>query len=126
MTHGRRCRNEAEQLERNLNMATRRNGAATPVVPSWLTPGRAKALAGLSIFTLALAVGGFFLYEGWHRIAYVTAFVSMSLANLALSAATLLPPGRESRALGLVVTPLAAVMMVALAITLAFQFGWVS
>jgi hypothetical protein len=84
----------------------------------------AKILVGLSAFTLALAVSGVFLYDGWHRIAYVTAFVSMSLANLANASATLLPESQKSSALRSVVTPLAIVMMVALAITLAFQTGW--
>jgi hypothetical protein len=86
----------------------------------------AKILVGLSIFTLALAVNGVFLYDGWHRIAYVTAFVSMSLANLANASGILLPEGRKSRALRSAVTPLAVMMMVALAITLAFQIGWLS
>lgn len=86
----------------------------------------AKILVGLSIFTLALAVSGIFLYDGWHRIAYVTAFVSMSLANLANASGTLLPEGRQTRALRLAVTPLAVVMMIALAFTLAFQMRWLS
>lgn len=86
----------------------------------------AKILVGLSIFTLALAVSGVFLYDGWHRIAYVTAFVSMSLANLANASGTLLPESQRSRALRVAVTPLAVVMIVALAVTLAFQTGWLS
>ncbi len=76
--------------------------------------------------TLALAVNGVFLYGGWHRIAYVTAFVSMSLANLANASATLLAEGQKSRTLRLAVTPLVLVMIVALAFTLAFQTGWLS
>lgn len=86
----------------------------------------ARILVGLSIFTLALAVSGIFLYDGWHRIAYVTAFVSMSLANLANASAALLPEGQKSRALRSAVTPLVVVMMISLAFTLAFQSGWLS
>src|ERR1044072_221023 len=63
-------------------------------------------LVGLSIFALAEAVRGVFFFDGWHRIAYVTAFFSMGLANLSNASATLLPDGQESRALRLAVTPL--------------------
>jgi hypothetical protein len=107
-----------------MNMVWNRTG--TPHTPIRFTRTAAKVLVGLSIFTLALAVSGVFLYDGWHRIAYLTAFVSMSVANLANASGTLLPQGRESRALRLAVTPLAVVMMVALAITLLFQVGWLS
>ena len=103
-----------------------RIGTGTPHAPVRLTRTGAKALVGLSIFTLALAVGGVFLYDGWHRVAYVTAFVAMSLANLATASSSFLPLGRARRALLLAVTPLAVVMMIALGVTLAFQFGWVS
>jgi hypothetical membrane protein len=103
-----------------------RTGTGTPHTPIRLTRTGATALVGVSIFTLALAVGGVFPYDGWHRVAYVSAFVAMSLANLATASGTFLPRGRARRALLLAVTPLAVVMMIALGVTLAFQFGWVS
>lgn len=42
----------------------------------------AQALLGLSVFTLLLAVVGYFTYEGPLRIAYVIAFLSMSIGNI--------------------------------------------
>ena len=86
----------------------------------------AKALVGLSIFTLALAVGGVFLYDGWHRVAYVTAFVTMSLVNLITASGSFLSLGRAHRTLRVAVVPLAVMMMIALGVTLVFQFGWAS
>jgi hypothetical protein len=103
-----------------------RTGPGTPHAAVRLTRTGAKVLAGLSIFTLALAVGGVFLYDGWHRVAYVTAFVAMSLVNLITASGSFLPLGRARRALRVAVTPLAVVMMIALGVTLAFQFGWAS
>ena len=100
------------------------NRTGTSSASNRFTRIAAKFLVGLSIFTLAEAVRGVFVFDGWHRIAYVTAFVSMSLANLANASGTLLPEGQKSGALRLAVTPLAVVMMIALAITLAFQRGW--
>jgi hypothetical protein len=56
----------------------------------------------------------------------VTAFVTMSLANLITASDSFLPLGRARRPLRLAVTPLVVVMMIALGVTLAFQFGWAS
>lgn len=90
-----------------------------------LSPAWAKGLMILSIFILLLAVMGGFLYDGWHRIAYVTAFTTMGIANLAQGYVSLHPEGRFSRVALAVISPLAVVMLIALGVTLAFQFGWV-
>lgn len=82
----------------------------------------AKALVGLSLFVLLLALGGGFLYDGWHRVAYVVAFVAMGLGNLSLAGQRLLPDGRPKRLAAFALYPLTTVMMLALGAALAFQF----
>ena len=98
-------------------------GMRSQQLPDRLPAHWAKALAGLSLFVLALAVLGGVLYDGWHRIAYVTAFTTMGLANLGWAVGSLLPEGPLSRLLRAAVSGLAAVMLLALGATLAFQFG---
>lgn len=96
---------------------------ASPRTPDRLAPPAATFLAVLSLSSLAIALGGFFLYTGWQRVAYVTAFVAMGLANLAWAAGSLLPEGRLGRVLRIATGPLAVIMMLALGAALAFQFG---
>lgn len=83
----------------------------------------AKSLVALALFILLLALAGLSLYDGWHRLAYVTAFVAMALGNLALAAQRLLPNGPAKRLAALALLPLSTLMMLALAATLAFQYG---
>jgi hypothetical protein len=92
-------------------------------IPDRLPRRFAIGLGLLSLATLALAVGGFFLYEGGQRVAYVIAFLTMSLANLAWAASSLMPDDRTSRALRIAISPLAVIMMMALGATLAYQWG---
>jgi hypothetical protein len=92
-------------------------------LPDRLPSTWARMLAGLAVLILAMAVGGLFLYDGWHRVAYVTAFAAMGLANLAWAVGSLLPEGRPSRALRTAVSSFAVIMMIALGATLAFQLG---
>ncbi|HEU0116435.1 MAG TPA: hypothetical protein VFQ80_17225 [Thermomicrobiales bacterium] len=94
-----------------------------PQLPDRLPRRLAIGLGVLSLATLGIAVGGWFLYEGGHRVAYVTAFTTMSLANLAWAIGSLLPDEAQSRALRFVISPLAAIMMLALGATLAYQWG---
>ena len=91
-------------------------------LPERLPPYWAKALAGLALSVLLLAAAGFF-YEGWQRVAYMTAFVSLGLVNLAWAVGSLLPEGRSSRALRAAVAPLAVVMLLSLGAALAFLVG---
>lgn len=95
----------------------------SPQPPDRLPPQWAKALAGLALLVLSLALLGGFLYDGWHRIAYVLAFTTMGLANLGWAIGSLLPDGSLSRLLRGAVSALAAVMLLALGATLAFQLG---
>ena len=92
--------------------------------PARMPASWAKALVGLSVFVLLLAVGGFFLYDGWHRVAYVVAFVAMGLENLCLAGQRLLPDGRAKRVAAFAMSPLVVVMMVALGASLAYLYGF--
>lgn len=92
-------------------------------IPDRLPRRLAIGLGLLSLATLALAVSGFYLYAGGHRVAYVTAFTTMSLANLAWAVSSLMPNESQSRALRFAISPLAVIMMLALGATLAFQWG---
>lgn len=83
----------------------------------------ARALVALSLVALAIGALGIFLYDGWHRIAYVLAFGAMGVGNLSLAIGNLLPEGRASRAALVAVGPLTIVMALALGATLAFQVG---
>lgn len=83
----------------------------------------ARALVALSLVVLAIGALGFFLYDGWHRVAYVAAFGAMGLGNLALAGANLLPAGRANRVALTAVGPLTIVMALALGAALAFQSG---
>lgn len=98
-------------------------GFRSPQLPDRLPDHWAKALAGLALLVLGLALLGGFLYHGWHRIAYVTAFTTMGLANLGWAIGSLLPEGPLSRLMRGAVSTLAAVMLLALGATLAFQLG---
>jgi hypothetical protein len=99
-----------------------RIGSAPRHLPERLQPFWAKSLAGLALCVLVLAALGF-LYEGWQRVAYVTAFVSMGLANLAWAVGSLVPEGRWSTALRAAVSPLAVAMLLSLGAALAFLVG---
>lgn len=105
-------------MDRDLN--------AAPQWPHRLPAAWARVLAGLAIFALLIAVSGVFLYEGWHRVAFVVAFTTMGLGNLGLAAGSLLPDSRWSRVLRGAIVPLSLVMLVALGFSLAFQFGWLA
>jgi hypothetical protein len=91
-------------------------------LPERLPPYWARSLAGLALCVLGLAALGF-LYDGWQRVAYVAAFISMGLANLAWAVGSLIPEGRSSRVLRAAVSPLAVVMLLSLGAALAFLVG---
>jgi hypothetical protein len=80
-------------------------------------------MAALALANLGLAAGGFFVYHDWRRAAYVTVFTTMSAANLAWAIGSLVPDERQSRALRLLVNPLAVVMLFPLGAALAFMLG---
>ncbi|HET7094513.1 MAG TPA: hypothetical protein VFI22_13565 [Thermomicrobiales bacterium] len=92
-------------------------------LPDRLPRRLAIGLGLLSLATLGFAASGFVLYEGAQRVASVTAFTTMSLANLAWALGSLLPDDARSRALRIAVSPLTVVMMLALGAALAFQWG---
>lgn len=81
----------------------------------------AKGLIFLSLLTGLLAVGGLFLHEGWHRAAFVTAFLAMGAANLCHGFGSLADDGRRSRVLRQASGVLGVVMLLALGAALAFQ-----
>jgi hypothetical protein len=91
-----------------------------------MTSGRAKFQIALSVVVLLIGVGGVLLNDGWHAVAYGVAFGAMALGNLAWAVGSLIPDGPRARLLRAAVVPLSVVMLVALAITLGFQFGWLT
>ena len=88
-----------------------------------LSPVTVRVLVGVSIVPLLLAVSALFLYDGWHRVAYVSAFLLIGLTNLVRALGSVLPEERGAKLARLAVTPLAAMMFVALVVTLLYQYG---
>jgi hypothetical protein len=90
--------------------------------PQRLPDRYAKGLAGLSLFTLLLAVGGLFIYDGWQRVFYVLAIGSMSLGNLAWAIGSLLPEDQGGLTARQLSRPLMIIMLITLPIAVAFLF----
>ena len=82
-----------------------------------------RILFGLAFAMALLALGSYFTLEGGHRVAAVSAFGLISLGNLAQALGSVLPEERGGKLARLAAIPLAALMFVALAVTLLFQFG---
>lgn len=94
----------------------------------WVVPGRlpfayARLLFGLSGSMLVLVALGFFLYDGWHRVAYMSAFVLIALGNFAWALGSVVQEDERAVALRGATRPISILMFVALAASLAFQFG---
>lgn len=94
--------------------------------PSRLSPGAARFVLGLAAVALGIAGLGFALYDGWQRVAYVSAFLLMSLANVLLALGSLLPEQRGGRLARIVMQPVTVLMLIALGAALTFQFALVS
>lgn len=95
----------------------------------WQVPGRlpfsyARLLFGLSASMLVLVALGFFLYDGWHRVAYMSAFSLIFLGNFLWALGSVLPEDERAVALRGAVRPISILMFIALAASLAFQFGF--
>ncbi|MDQ3692192.1 MAG: hypothetical protein M3464_00995 [Chloroflexota bacterium] len=93
------------------------------LTPDRLTPAGAKLVLGLAVAVLGLAGLGFFLYDGWHRVSYVSAFGLIVVGNVLLALGSLLPDERGGRVARLAARPVTGLMLVALAAALAFQLG---
>lgn len=92
-------------------------------IPDRFSPVFARWLIVLSLVIVGIAGLGFYLYDGWHRVAYVTAFLLIGLGNTAWALGSLLPEDRTAATLRGSVRLLTIPMFVALAIALAFQVG---
>ena len=93
----------------------------SPGIPGRLPEQWAKGLIALSLLTAVIAVGGWFLHDGWHRAAFVLAFLTMSVGNLCLGFGSLAEDERRSRWLRQASSALGVVMLLALGAALAFQ-----
>ncbi len=93
------------------------------LTPDRLTPTGAKVVLGLAVAVLGLAGLGLFLYDGWHRVSYVSAFGLIVVGNVLLALGSLLPDGRGGRVARVAARPVTVLMLVALAAALAFQLG---
>ena len=93
----------------------------SPGMPGRLPERWAKGLIALSLLTALIAVLGWFLYGGWHRAAFVLAFLAMSVGNLCHGVGSLAEDGRRSRLLRQASSVLGVVMLPALGAALAFQ-----
>ena len=94
----------------------------------WQAPGRlsfsyARLLFGLSALMLVFVALGFFLYDGWHRVAYMSAFFLIGLGNFFWALGSVLPEDDRAATLRGATRPVSILMFVALAFALAFQFG---
>ena len=83
-------------------------------IPNRLSPSWAKVVAGLAIFNLAIAASGVVVYEGWPRVAHVSALGLVSLTNLAWALGSILPEERGGKGLRDAVVPFSMLMLVAL------------
>jgi hypothetical protein len=92
-------------------------------IPGRISPRFARWLLVLAAAMLPLALAGLALYEGWHRITYVTAFVLIGLGNALWALGSLVPDGPLSLIMRGAMRPVVLLMFVALAATLGFQFG---
>lgn len=92
-------------------------------IPDRLSPSHARWLIGLSVALLGIALLGFSLYDGWHRVAYVSAFVLIGLGNFLYAMGSVLPESPGATAVRGLVRPISLLMFVALAVSLAFQLG---
>lgn len=94
----------------------------------WQVPGRlpfsyARWLFGLSASMFVLVALGFFLYDDWHRVAYMSAFVLIGIGNFLWALGSVLPEDERAVALRGAMRPISILMFIALAATLGFQFG---
>jgi hypothetical protein len=92
-------------------------------MPGRLPLSYARLLFGLSALMLVFVALGFFLYDGWHRVAYMSAFFLIGLGNFVWALGSVLPEDERAVALRGATRPVSILMFVALALTLAFQFG---
>lgn len=92
-------------------------------VPERISPRFARWLLVLSAVMLLIAGLGLTLYDGWYRVAYVSAFVLIGLSNTLWAVGSLIPDGPRSLFLRSAMRPAVLLMFVALAVTLGFQFG---
>ena len=76
----------------------------------------------LATSMLVLAVLGAFTYDGWHRVAYVSAFLLISLGNALHAFGSILPEDRGGKLARQAMAPVAALMFLALGAALVFQF----
>ena len=91
--------------------------------PERVSPVTVRVLLVLAVVPLLLALSSGFTAEGPGRRAYICAFVLMSLANLVRALGSLVPEERGALLLRLAVVPLAAMMFVALGVTLLLQYS---
>lgn len=90
-------------------------------IPGRLSERWAKGLIGLSVLTTLMAISGLFIYDGWHRVAFVLAFGAMSIGNFCYGFGSLAADEDRSRALRRASSFFGVIMLLALGATLAFQ-----
>ena len=88
-----------------------------------LSPRMSLMIGGLALSSFAIAILGGLVADGWHRVAYVSAFVLMGLGNLCLAVGSRVPDANMGRAIRALSIPCSLLMFIALAFTLLFQFG---
>lgn len=90
--------------------------------PRRLPSRSARLLIALSVIVLGIAILGGFLYDGWHRLAYVAAFTAIGLGNLAWAVGSLIPDQRGGQTLRQTTTIFIIIMFITLPIALAYEF----
>jgi hypothetical protein len=92
-------------------------------IPDRFSPVLARWLIVLSLVIIGLAGMGLVLYDGWHRVAYFSAFLLIGGGNFAWALGSLLPDSRTAATLRGIVRLTTIPMFVALTIALGFQTG---
>ncbi len=92
-------------------------------IPERFSPHLARWLIVLSLAIIGIAGLGLVLYDGWHRVAYFSAFLLIGAGNFAWALGSLLPDDRLAASLRGMVRLVTIPMYVALAVALGFQIG---
>jgi hypothetical protein len=83
-------------------------------IPAPMSPRMAKIFVVLSLFTLALGLSAFSLYDGATRFFYVVSFSAMSIGNLLWSIGSLQRNPERSHQMRAAMRPFALLMLVTL------------
>ena len=90
--------------------------------PRRLPPLPAKALIGLAVLVLGIALLGIVVYDGVQLLAYEVSFIAIGMGNLTWGLGSLIPDERGGHTLRRLANIFSIIMFISLPITLAYQY----